>query len=100
MSPAVEAWILNYRIIREVPHPMPPPKSEPTHHPRSDVLGKAHPLTPGVLAVLGVGVRGENVQDEPTGPQGRDTGWERQEGASVLQGLMTTPHYDTHNCPL
>lgn len=26
---------------------------ESTHHSRSDILGKAHPLTPWVLAVLG-----------------------------------------------
>ena len=74
MSPAVEAWILNHWTVREVPYPVLPPKSKPTHHPRSNVLGKAHPLTPGVLAVRGVGVRGEKVQDEPTGPQGQDSG--------------------------
>ena len=84
MSPAVEAWILNHWTVSEVPHSVPPLKSEPTHHPRSNVLGKAHPLTPGVLAVLGVGVRGEKVQDEPTGPQGQDSGQEKQEGVSVL----------------
>ena len=72
MSPAVEAWILNHWTVREVPYPVLPPKSKPTHHPRSNVLGKAHPLTPGVLAVLGVGVRGADGTEEGGRKKERD----------------------------